>query len=553
MPIEWDEHLAAPTGARVVKGRGWTQVTYDGGSRHYLDTAPADGQWPALTEDTKFTSLTHALRSGVVTDWTGPTKYNIAKGVWADVDRLAELRHSHDALLRDGHEEEAQERYLEFRTLIAGHPRDGGGYAAQSLDEAADRGSAIHRAIEDTLKGGVIDYEDLAANGALPWVAAVHRFLEEVAPQPILIETVAFHRGLLIAGTTDALVTINGEPWIVDWKTRTGEHDRRPKEAIQLGGYLRLLTEGYFFAPDRMVRRNLDFTPRLGIVTFAPDGTWQLHEVDPAAAVAAFDLAMQVRKAHALSTVMPKRARKGSVDQAALNQILVDHIDRIPQGALRSALVSHWRDAGLGSAKAGEVEPGRFGEAMHLIHRFGAAHQPFPDAPASDTTYLSDHECAELAARLRALPDDLRLTALAHAAVLPGLDRPGLTTVDGEDWERVITPAEAAAATRRRAVDHQVDLLGAAAAAVISHLGVAPEHWLERHLETAALLGLAIDAGSLTSDLQPNPEVLDALAKGGKREATAKARAVLQPLGIDGPTKWADLVADPVLVAAASC
>jgi hypothetical protein len=70
----------------------------------------------------------------------------------------------------------------------------------------------------------------------------VDRFFADYQPELVAAEFVAIHRdlnGVGYGGTSDALVRIGGNTYIIDWKSRGEEsdHGAYPEEAAQLGAY----------------------------------------------------------------------------------------------------------------------------------------------------------------------------------------------------------------------------------------------------------------------------------------------------------------------------
>jgi hypothetical protein len=86
---------------RIDTGPGWRRTTpvAKNQSRFYEDTAPGDDRWPAT--DARFTSVTEALRAAWPSDWTGPAKSNVAKGVWENAADIATWRAQYDQAVRE--------------------------------------------------------------------------------------------------------------------------------------------------------------------------------------------------------------------------------------------------------------------------------------------------------------------------------------------------------------------------------------------------------------------------------------------------------------------
>ena len=83
------------------------------------------------------------------------------------------------------------------------------------LVKAADRGTAVHAAIESYLKYG-IDISDDETRG---YVQAFSKWFEKYKPIEIESETRLYHRILHYAGTADMVCTIDGARTVVDFKT----------------------------------------------------------------------------------------------------------------------------------------------------------------------------------------------------------------------------------------------------------------------------------------------------------------------------------------------
>ena len=81
--------------------------------------------------------------------------------------------------------------------------------------DSRDRGSRIHAAIEGVLRREkpAIDPRDLpAVQGARAW-------LNETKVKPLEVETFLIHETLGYGGTCDLIAEIDGEVWLLDWKT----------------------------------------------------------------------------------------------------------------------------------------------------------------------------------------------------------------------------------------------------------------------------------------------------------------------------------------------
>lgn len=541
MPIAWDEQAALPT-ETVREGRGWKQTTPHGNrGRFYEDTAPSDATWEAT--DTKFESMTTMLRRAWPTDFTGATKANQAKFVWEWAERLGQVRIQHDNLIKAGMSGEAEELAKQTLKVI----RES---SDVTLNQAADRGTAIHSYIEDRLAGVPVDWDRLADKGALTWVAAVERFLADIDPEPIMLETVAFNRDHVVAGQVDGLLRmrLRDQPearWVVDWKSRTSKHDKRTKEPVQLGGYDIAMSEGYFF-DDRGVRRQLDDEPTgLVVISFCPDGTWAPQPIDREAARTAYHAAVALSKVSATSYLFTERGAKASAPFDA-NKGVAEAIDRIPDDAPeKMALSVAWKQAGLPKPSQGELGADRYGEAMHLIHVHAAKFLPWPEhKPDLESATCPIERHAHLTTRLSNLPADLRTQVIGYAGPLRPLSSPLIDVRDADDWERLIVGAEDSYLCRMTEAHGLFDLIRDLPTehreAVMELLPADMERWTADDVEVAAALWSLYVGGDIDAD----PEAL-----GGKREAVAKAKVAAEKFGMTKPTKWDDIASNQILYA----
>lgn len=97
-------------------------------------------------------------------------------------------------------------------------------YGQQTLSDAGDQGSRVHLAIERLLAGEPVSYFDVPFGYSehytkREWemILAFQVWFQEWKPQVIAVEETVEGDGY--AGTVDLICTINGEQWIVDWKT----------------------------------------------------------------------------------------------------------------------------------------------------------------------------------------------------------------------------------------------------------------------------------------------------------------------------------------------
>lgn len=339
-------------------------------------------------------------------------------------------------------------------------------------------------------------------------------------------------------------------------------HDRRPKEAAQLGAYHSMLTgrTGFLLHPETGDPQTITDELRIGIVTFAPDGTWAMHEVKPDEATTAYELALQMRHQSKVSTLYAGRAvQPDGVDelQARLNGELMDAILRIPADAPELApLMREWQARDLPRASEGKVPPARFGEAMALIHRHAGRYQPFPEPKPAEPVCEADR-WGRIAQRYFALPADLAEQVATQGAHLPSPSTPVVTVAEAQGWDRLIALAEEQADRRRREACELFRQLSALECPPVwQYLADDLTTWTESQVRLYRALWSCVDCGFLVPDvdvLVPDSKSCNELIEdeGGKRALVAKAKAKAKEYGITPvPSKWDDLIGSPLLYAA---
>jgi hypothetical protein len=535
MPITYDE---TANEAIVREKPGWRQHTPcpQHRLRCYEDCSPDDAHHKAIIDH--FTSMTSALRTGFPTDFTNAAVYNVVDEALANWDYLCEL-HPTEETRGDFGDDKPSRR----KQMVA--------YRDVSLNRASARGTAVHSYVEARLLGLQPDWEDLAENNALTWVAAVENFLDKEQPEPVLIETVCFDRERMVAGMVDALLGMRGGTFEIDHKTRAQKekrhftHARRPKESAQLGGYYKMLTQGYYM-DDRGRRQQVPATDLgIAVITYGEDGSYAIHEVEPPNAVEAYECSMEMREKSKLSFLMPNKAIHSEAFDP--NPILKRAIDHVPDDAAEKMELSlAWKQAGFGRPSEGEVDASRFGEAMHLIYRHTARFQPFPNDNTKPQGIVAAEIVGGLADRLRALPADIAEEARRNAAGLPSFQSLTITDADVDDWDRVLSVAETAHQARQREAVNVFKM--ASEAGVLSLLPEDLGTWTDRDLTLATAVISAAMCNEIDLDGACSVSQSDLLdLHGGKAGVKKLAKTKASELGLDVPSKWDDLVSDPVL------
>lgn len=152
----------------------------------------------------------------------------------------------------------------------------------EARDAAADRGTAVHNAVEALLVGDEVP--DMSHKTVAPYWRSAQKFLDEVQPEVLtcdgapMIETAMY--GAFFAGSADAWLKIDGEVLLCDWKTSSGV---RSNYALQLAAYLNA-DEFSVLAKNDDGRWRWSHEHKLpahdgaAVVRFSTSG-WELHRV----------------------------------------------------------------------------------------------------------------------------------------------------------------------------------------------------------------------------------------------------------------------------------
>ena len=133
----------------------------------------------------------------------------------------------------------------------------------ETLNHAAERGTAVHSAIEFYDRYGLDECEEKAR----PYFEAYLAWHRQYKPQVISNEQITWHKNLLYAGTVDMLAEIGDKVTLVDFKTTATISDMLT--TVQLEAYRRALeTHG------------VDIQQK-AILQLKPDGTytWKTYRV----------------------------------------------------------------------------------------------------------------------------------------------------------------------------------------------------------------------------------------------------------------------------------
>jgi len=111
--------------------------------------------------------------------------------------------------------------------------RDNGEHGRIEFEKAGDQGTEVHLAIESLLGGGAVSSEGMT-NKVLKCVQAFIDWYTEVKPEILLTEHIVVNHDDKVAGCADLVCTINGEKYIIDYKTSSSLY---PSHKLQLASY----------------------------------------------------------------------------------------------------------------------------------------------------------------------------------------------------------------------------------------------------------------------------------------------------------------------------
>lgn len=199
------------------------------------------GPWPGVT------TITNVLDKPALINWK---LEGVARSAIEQAERLIEDRESGKT--------EAAVKYLTTLSTTA-----------------MDRGQRIHQAIEWVLhraEGIPIDPRDVAAvEGARLW-------LNQMAVRPLHVEAYLINETLGYGGTLDLIAEIDGETWLLDWKTGKSvawpSGDVYEDHRLQLAAYANAEFIARVADPERHPLPAID---RYGIVHVTDGGT-RLYE-----------------------------------------------------------------------------------------------------------------------------------------------------------------------------------------------------------------------------------------------------------------------------------
>ena len=119
--------------------------------------------------------------------------------------------------------------------------------------KAAREGTMVHEAIEDLCKGKTISWVDDYGNARYPlnvWqmILKFQDFYSTYKPEILYNEIFAYSDEYRFAGTVDCILKLDGQTWLIDWKSSNAVH---PSYMCQLAAYRQALRECKGIEVDR--------------------------------------------------------------------------------------------------------------------------------------------------------------------------------------------------------------------------------------------------------------------------------------------------------------
>jgi len=236
------------TTAAVTRPRAKAAAPAEGVVRtaRHLYYFNGQGPWPGVT------SITRVLDAPALTNWK---LGEVARSAVENAERLIEDR--------EAGKTDAAVKYL--TTLST---------------SAMDRGSRIHGNIESILRREPFTPDPRDADAVAGARAWLNQQAREHGLRPLEVEAFLLHETLGYGGTCDLIAELDGEVWLLDWKT--GSSVATPDGAVYRDHRLQLAAYAnaeFIARPNDPARYELPAITRYGIVHVTDGGT-RLYEAE---------------------------------------------------------------------------------------------------------------------------------------------------------------------------------------------------------------------------------------------------------------------------------
>ena len=135
-------------------------------------------------------------------------------------------------------------------------------------EEAADRGTTIHEWLEKSMLGE--ELPELTGE-AIEYESAAHRWLDDMQPEPVRLEATMFGDGY--AGTADGIVRIDGQTWLIDFKTSKALYESAALQLAALWGCNQMVTVDYTSLQE------VPEIDRVAAIRIGTEGVYEMVEV----------------------------------------------------------------------------------------------------------------------------------------------------------------------------------------------------------------------------------------------------------------------------------
>lgn len=139
----------------------------------------------------------------------------------------------------------------------------------RDMDRAADAGTSVHDVADRLLSGRPVEFVQPGTEAS---IASVAEMIQQFHIAPLLSEVTIWNSTIGYAGTFDAMVLIDGQKWLLDWKSGNSVY---PEQALQLAAYG--MAEQVVLADGTV--HDFPGVDAYGIAHVPKTGNWSLYQV----------------------------------------------------------------------------------------------------------------------------------------------------------------------------------------------------------------------------------------------------------------------------------